>query len=143
MYALRCMVNHTIQASSGEVVYRRNMLMDIPMIVNLEAIGERRQQLIDSNLLRLNQRRINHNFAIGDMVLTRIHNPDKLEDRFDGPCRISRVYTTGTCDIEMDPVTVRRYNIRQLVPVRVEQNNQQILYQPGAHLNRPGQLQLL
>ena len=141
MYALRCAVNHTMRASPGELVFRRDILMDAPVIVNREAIRGRRQKLIDNNLLRINQKRIDHNFSVGDMVLTRIHNPDKLQDRFDGPFRIARVYTNGTCDLEMDPITVRRYNIRKLVPVRVEQNNQQVLYQPGAQLNRPGQLQ--
>ena len=88
-----------MQASPGKLVYRRDMLMDVPVIVNLEAIRGRRQQLIDNNLLRINQKRIDHNFSIGDVVLTRIHNPDKLQDRFDGPFGIAQIYTNGTCDL--------------------------------------------
>ena len=34
MYALWCAVNHTMQASPGELVYCRNMLMDVPIIAD-------------------------------------------------------------------------------------------------------------
>ena len=41
MHALRCAVNHTIQTSTGELVFRRDMLMDVPMIADMDAIRGR------------------------------------------------------------------------------------------------------
>ena len=48
-----------MQHSPGEVVFQRDMLLDIPVIANLVAIRERRQLLIDENLRRKTRRDLN------------------------------------------------------------------------------------
>ena len=46
----RVAVNHTMQHTPGEIVFQRDMFLDIPVIADLVAIRERRQLLIDENL---------------------------------------------------------------------------------------------
>ena len=58
IHATCCAVNHTMQHSPGEIVFQRDMLLDIPVIAGLVAIRERRQLLIDENLRRQNEKRI-------------------------------------------------------------------------------------
>lgn len=69
MHATRCAVNHTMQTAPGAITFGRDMMMDEPVIVNLEAIRNRRQQLIDQNLIRTNKGRINHNYQIGGQIM--------------------------------------------------------------------------
>ena len=52
IHATRIAVNNTMQHTPGEIVFQRDMLLDIPVIADLFAIGERRQLLIDKNLRR-------------------------------------------------------------------------------------------
>ena len=61
MHATRCSENHVMQTSPGTMVYGRDMLMDVPLIANISAIRDSRQQLIDKNLTRMNSKRINYN----------------------------------------------------------------------------------
>ena len=118
MHALRCAVNHTMYTSPGALVFRRYMLMDVPLIADLYAIRGRRQLLIDDNLIRLKKKRADHNYSVNDRVLLRVVDPVKMEDRFTGTYRIARVFVNGTIDLELEPKIVRRFRIRKVVPYR-------------------------
>jgi len=50
MHATRNAVNATMEISPGGLVFIRNMIMDIPLVANLEMIRENRQQMIDGKL---------------------------------------------------------------------------------------------
>ena len=80
IHATCCAVNHTMQHSPGEIVFQRDMLLDIPMIADLVAIRERRQLLIDENLRRQNEKRIEHHYKVGDWVMIKVYNPKKGDD---------------------------------------------------------------
>ena len=58
VHALRCLVNHTMKISPGAIVFNRDMMTNIPLISNLIAIGNQRQQLVDENTRQVNARRI-------------------------------------------------------------------------------------
>ena len=118
MHVLRCEVNHTMQKSPGALVFRRDILMDVPLIADLDAIRGRRQQLIDDNLIRLNKKRADHNYSVNDIFLLRVADPVKMEDIFTGPYRIAKVFVNGRIDLELEPTTVRRSSISKVVPCR-------------------------
>ena len=94
------------------------MLMDVPLIADMDSIRVRQQQLIDDNLIRLNKKRANHDYSVNDRVLLRVADPVKMEDRFTGPYRISRIFVNGTIDLELEPTVVRRFSIRKVVPLQ-------------------------
>ena len=79
MHSLRCAVNHTMQTSNGALVFRRDMLMNVPMIADLDAIRGRQKQLIDNNIIRLNKKRADHNYSVNYRVLLRVAHPVKTE----------------------------------------------------------------
>ena len=66
MHATRCAVNASMETSPGALVYNRDMLLDIPLVANLELIQERRQQLVDDNLRRQNARRVDYKWKVGN-----------------------------------------------------------------------------
>ena len=66
MHATRCAVNHTMKNSPGEIVFSRDMFVDVPVIANIIAIRQRRQLFIDKNLMRHNQKRYDYKCRIGE-----------------------------------------------------------------------------
>ena len=62
MHAMRCSVNHTMQASPGSIAFSRDMLINVPVMANLIAIRDRRQLLIDENLRRANKKRTKYSY---------------------------------------------------------------------------------
>ena len=107
-----------MQTSPGELVFRRDILMDVLLIADLDAIRGIRQQLIDDNFIILNKKRADQNYSVNDRVLLRVADPVKMEDRFTEPYRIERIFLNGTIDIELESFIVRRFSIRKVVPYR-------------------------
>ena len=81
-------------------------------------IQAKRQIMIDENLRCQNQKRREFNYAIGQEVLVKTVNPNKLEPRAHGPYMITRVYTNGMVDIQRSEHEVERINIRRIIPFR-------------------------
>ena len=99
MHALRCSVNATLETSPGALVYNRDMIMDVPLIANLTTIRDRRQNLIDENLIRQNSKRIEHHYRRGNMVDQIVFDKTKLSQRSHGPYRIVETNCSGTLTI--------------------------------------------
>ena len=123
VHTTRCAVNHQIQASTGGLVFNIDMLLDIPIIADYEAIQGRRQQLIDKSLMRSNWKRIDYNYNTGDKVYIKEYDPTKMMQRHHGPYYVQRVYTNGTIGVQMNYITVDRYNIPKLVLDRGKTHN--------------------
>ena len=102
----------------GELVYHRDMFFDIPVVVDLIAIQEKRQVMIDHNLMKQNQKRREYYYKIGDMVMVKAVNPSKLEPRAIGPYPITQIYTNGSVEIARTPHITERINLRRLVPYK-------------------------
>ena len=103
VHASQCAVNHTMQTSPGEIMFNRDMMVNVPLIANLLAIGNRRQHLVDKNLRRINAKRINHSYNIGNWGKFVEYNPNKLDCRTHGPYPIVRVFTNGTVRVQLAP----------------------------------------
>ena len=100
------------------LVFNRDMVMDIPLIANLETIRDRRQQLIDENLRRQNERRIEHHYKVGDKINLKTIDPVKLSQRLHGPFFIVRTNTNGTVTIQRAPNVQETLSIRKIVPYK-------------------------
>ena len=61
------------------------MIMDVPLIANLATIRDRRQHLINKNLIKQNKKHIEHHYQKGDMVKQRVWDETKLSQIFCGP----------------------------------------------------------
>jgi len=117
VHGLRCVINHTMKTSPGALVFQRDMLMDVPLVADLEAIRGRRQQQIDDNLRRTNKGRVDYNYQVGDMVKLKVVDPSKLEGHFKGPFKIIQVFTNGTVKLEIEPDVHKVFNIRKIQPI--------------------------
>ena len=68
-FGIRSTYHTTLQASPGQLVFGRDMVLNIQHIANWRAIAERKQKLINQNNERENKKRISHQYQIGDKVL--------------------------------------------------------------------------
>ncbi|EJK73298.1 hypothetical protein THAOC_05083, partial [Thalassiosira oceanica] len=91
---------------------------NIPVSVDLPAIQQRRQAKVDADLLRLNSKRYSHDYRVGERVLKLIHDPIKLEDRWEGPYPITRVHSNGNVTMELRAGISERINLRRIKPYR-------------------------
>ena len=118
VYATRVSVSRSLGTSPGNLVFRRDMFLDLPFIADLITIQGKRQQLIDKNLRRQNQKRREFKYEVGQEVLIKSVNPNKLEPKAHGPYVIKQVYTNGTIDVARNPYVTERLNIRRVIPFR-------------------------
>ena len=110
-YAARAAIHGSLKISPGALVFQRDMILDIPLIADLELIRQQRQALIDEQLIRANRRRISHDYQPNDEVLILSYKPDKLEPRAIGPFRIVTVHTNGTVTIQRNQAVTERINV--------------------------------
>ena len=51
-----CSVSSLIQTTPGDIMYGRDMIIDVPLIEKLVAICDGRQQMINENLTKQNKK---------------------------------------------------------------------------------------
>jgi len=121
-HAMRCSVSKSLSNNTpGEVVFGRDMLLDIPVIVDLLRIRNNRQLLIDENLRRQNSKRREFHYQVNQEVLIKDSSARKLDPKAEGPFRITQVFTNGTVQVQRNPLVRERINVRRLVPFRRRQ----------------------
>jgi hypothetical protein len=117
-YSMRTAIHRTLKKSPGSIVFHRDMLLDVPLIVNLELLHAQRELAVDKALEKANERRIFHDYKPGDQVLKVTYDPAKLHPQFEGPYPITSVHTNGTVTIKLNNLTQQRITIRQIKPYR-------------------------
>ena len=115
-WAIRSTYHTVLKSSPGAAIFGRDMLFDIPYLEDWNAIGRRRQELVDQNTRCENARRVDFDYGLGMKVL--LINEGKIrkaQDRYSGPYVITEVHTNGTVQIQRETWS-ERLNIRRLVP---------------------------
>ena len=105
-----------MRTTPGALALNQDFLLNIPVITDLENIKQRRQQIIKANNTRENNRRIPHQYNIGDQILIKVPTPSKLQERFTGPHPITQVHDNGTITIQLQPNITQTINIRRVKP---------------------------
>jgi transposase InsO family protein len=116
VYATRCTYNSALKTTPGGLAFGRDMILNIPLITDLEQLQKRRQRLIDQRLIAANTKRFSYDYQIGDEVLKLVYKPNKLEPRAVGPYPIQRVHANGTLTIQLNPGVVERISLRRVKP---------------------------
>ena len=113
----RASLHSALGLSPGALVFNRDMLLDIPVIADYEALQHKRMHIVKKNLERANRPRIkHHDYAIGDKILKLIYQPTKLQPRAEGPYTVTRVHVNGTITFQRTPLTTERINICHIKP---------------------------
>ena len=118
LFATRAAVHGTLKASPGSLAFSRDMILNIPIIADWELLRQKRQQLVNSRLIRANQKRFSYDYRVGDWVLKLTYKPKKLQERSIGPYQIEQVHANGTVTIRISPHVTERINLRRIKPYR-------------------------
>lgn len=94
------------------------MFLDLPLLVDLVNVQQRRQALMDINLQRQNWKRWEFTHGVGGEVLIKTVDPKKLEPRTHGPHTVGRVHANRTIDVHRNPCVTERLSIRHVIPHR-------------------------
>jgi hypothetical protein len=118
MQAMQAGVHSTLGSSPGNLVFDRDMFLNIPLIVDWHVITQRREHLIHENLMRENQKRRGYDYAPPQMILKKKWKPKKLGKRTSGPYKIVQVHVNGTVTIQLRPGLTEIINSRQIIPYK-------------------------
>ena len=117
MHGTRCVSHQALQhLTPGSFAFHRDMFFDLPLLTDIIALQNTRQQLVDSRLLKENSSRIKHDYKIGDPILKKmvLSLSDKLKPTFTGPHPILQVHTNGTVTIHLRDNLTERINIHSM-----------------------------
>ena len=116
-FAVRCSHHSTLNATpAGQLVFGRDMLLDITYVPNYQNTWQRKQKRINYDNIRENSKRVSHDYKVGEYAyILRDGNYRKLEGDKQGPYPITEVFTNGTVRIQKGIVN-ERLNIRRLTP---------------------------
>jgi hypothetical protein len=115
-FAIRCSHHSTLKGTPGQLVFGRDMLLDIKFHPDYKQVWVDKQNRINLDNARENSKRVSHDYAIGDyayIVKDGVYR--KLEGDKEGPYRVTQVFTNGTVRLQKGIVN-ERINIRRLTP---------------------------
>ena len=115
-YAIRCAYHTTLQATPGQLVFGRDMILPIQFRADWTQIQLRKQSEINRSNRKENSKRIAHDYSVGDQVLlAKPGKLNKLQAPRAGPYNVVQVNDNGTVNIQKGVVT-QTVNIRRLQP---------------------------
>jgi hypothetical protein len=79
MHSMRAGVHSTLGSSPGNLVFNRDIFLNIPLIADWHAITQRREHPTHENLMRENQKRRGYDYAPQQTVLKKKWKPKKKQ----------------------------------------------------------------
>ncbi len=92
------------------------MFVNVPLIADWQAIARTREHHVNENLRCANRKRRQYDYAPGQQVLKKVHNPTKLGVRMEGPYTIEGIHFNGNLTILLCEGITERINIRRVLP---------------------------
>jgi hypothetical protein len=115
-WALRSTYHTILNATPGQLVFNRDMLLPIDFKADWAQIVQRKESQIKKDNLRENNKRLIYTYKVGDQVfVTDPRKVSKLYPPRNGPYKVIQVYTNGTVRVQRGAVS-SRMNIRRLTP---------------------------
>ena len=92
MHATRTTVATTLGSCPGSLAFSRDMFLNVPLIADWQAIARNCEHHVNEFLRHANRKRRQYDYAPGQQVLKKVHNPTKLGVRTEGPYTIECVH---------------------------------------------------
>ena len=110
-FAMRSTFHTTLNATPGQLVFGRDMILNMTCQADWQAIRQRKQSVIKKNDRNENHKRIPHACGVGDKFLLE-KDANECELNTEGPCKAMAVNENGTLHCKkgtvIDDVSVRR-----------------------------------
>ena len=116
-WSLRTTHHTQLQASPGQMVFGRDMIINATYLANWRAVNQNKMKRVLYDNARENKRRVDYDYQPGQQVY--VINRDikrKLSPDKSGPFPIVAVHTNGTLTVQRSPTVTERINIRRAHP---------------------------
>jgi hypothetical protein len=124
-WAMNSTYHTTLQATSAQLAFHRDMIMTTSHMAHWQSIRQRRQAITNHNNLCEMARQVPHTYSVGDLVLIRQDTCGKLAKPTCRPYRLIDVahqHVNGTVKVDLNH-SHETFNIRQLIPFKPCQNH--------------------
>jgi hypothetical protein len=118
MHARQANVATTLGSTPGALAFARDMFLTVPLIANWQAIARTCKHHVNENLRRAKRKRHQFDYAPGQQVLEKVHNPTKLGVRTEGPYTIECICVNGNLTILLCEEITERINICRILLCR-------------------------
>jgi hypothetical protein len=99
MHAMQTTVATKLGSTLGALAFARDMFLNMPLIADWQAIACTREHHVNENLQCANKKRHQIDYAPGQQVLKKVHDPTKLGVKTEGPYTIECVHINGNLTI--------------------------------------------
>ena len=115
-WAVRASYNNATAATPAQLVFGRDMMLNLTTMINWKELSLRKQESVDKSNLRENLKRVDYDYVVGQQIYVKHEGIQrKLNSPKQGPFLITNVYTNGTVRIQRGNVN-ERINIRRIEP---------------------------
>jgi transposase InsO family protein len=118
LHAVRTNVSESTGIAPGALAFHRDMLHNLPVTFDLDAINRRRQIRVDKDIQRINSKRYSYDYQVGQQVMKKVFDYTKLDPRWSGPFEITQVHINGNITVQLNPHLRERLNIRRVKPYK-------------------------
>ncbi len=116
MHVMQTTVATTLGSTLGALALARDMLLNMPLIADWQAIARTCEHQVNENLQHANRKQLQYDYTPGQQVLKNVHDPTKLGVRTEGPYTIERVQVNDNLTILLHEGITERITIRRVMP---------------------------
>jgi hypothetical protein len=116
MHALQTTVATTVGSTAGALAFARDMFLNMPLIADWQAIARTCEHHVDENLQHANRKQRQYDYALGQQVLKKVHNPTQLGVRTKNLYTIECIYYNGNLTILLHEGITECINIHRVLP---------------------------
>ncbi len=116
MHAMQTTVASTLGSTQGALAFAWDMFLNMLLIADWQAIARTCEHHVNENLWCANRKQRQFDYAMGQQVLKKVHNPTKLGVRTEGPYTIECIHVNGNFTILLHEGITECINIRRVLP---------------------------
>ncbi len=118
MHTMQTTVATTLGNTPGALAFAQDMFLNVPLIADWQAVARTCEHHVNENLRRANRKRRQYDYAPGQQVPKKVHNPTKLGVRTEGPYTIACIHVNGNLTILLREGITECINICRVLPYR-------------------------
>jgi hypothetical protein len=99
MHSIQATVATTLGSTLCALAFAQDMVLNVPLIADWQAIARPCEHHLNEILQRANRKQHQFDYALGQQVLKKVHNPTKLRVRTEGPYTIERIHIKGNLTV--------------------------------------------
>ena len=103
-FTLRSMYHMTLQVMPGQLIFGRDMALNVQHLTDWTAIKACKQQIIHKNNQIENSKQIPYHYQVGNFVMLKNSRANKCEQPYSGTYHITEVNTNGTVHLKINAV---------------------------------------